>query len=630
VPRDAYREQLDQAVQEMRSLGAALDWLFAPYEIDQRTYPNSAGAVLRIAASIAADIEECVAALRDELREDAAFPRLRFVLEPEPGWRPGEWRCVQAGRGLLNLCVGIRAWSISLEREACAMGVPWNEVERVGEGDKVRLAEAWAQLRTEYDWVDSAEKGLWSADGPDEHNWTWERWATAGGSLLGLVLRLSELAIHLLKGEVERISTPAALRPSAGADTESGCGSPWSDDDRAEKTYISADDFEAKERRLSGEVEPRWPTAYPSVRGSMTGGKKPSPAEGPFRGSGYHERLEAAIEGPNADIKWRALVASMPHVYVRKIKDKPPLIWGGWEKPPPGLRSANAEEGRFRSPHALTLDEVRRVYNAVAFANRRGKVMNASLTLAWFMLPGVDQIKQAKADEAFRHKLKQWFDSRHELSSSAREALFVYVQENPTGERFHTHLLLHLPTEMIERFKAYLPAAVAQTARTIAGVRGGDLPEGLHKARVRRHDRHALHSQWIRYHYVTKGADPETSLTGVGPCKYYVGDVMRFTHRDPGPVVKGRRLRVGASGALGPTEQSREALGFRSLLDEQIRSGVLDVRALFSDHYLREFNGEAVTEPYPPPTRAALVSPFKAVGKLHNDGLLARRLGRLI
>ncbi|MBI0436084.1 hypothetical protein D9598_19940 [Roseomonas sp. KE0001] len=334
------------------------------------------------------------------------------------------------------------------------------------------------------------------------------------------------------------------------------------DDDDEPRTEAA---IAARDRRYAGWPEPERRTRFR-----------------PTSGSSLDEALERGVFGADEEAYRSAWVPTDPRIYEDK-RGMPRRVYLG---PQPAPRTEPD------ITHALSARHVRRIYNAAAFANRTGYILNAKLTVAWFLLEGMNPAEQLRCFGSYYKKLKQWFRDQSAArvpDAADREPRIIHVHENPGGASFHTHFALAVPETMMADFRG---AAQGMMARLV-GSHGleGDRLKRLVKAEVRRPDRDACVGQWFWLHYMLKGANHAELLVDPGPglCRR-LGDVLAYRYEDPGPMPGCER--VGVTEALGAEAQDEfaDARGrrFGSLWDAQLMSGEIDVRWLYSDYYLRQ------------------------------------------
>ena len=136
-----------------------------------------------------------------------------------------------------------------------------------------------------------------------------------------------------------------------------------------------------------------------------------------------------------------------------------------------------------------------RLYDAVAFANTRGWVMNTELTMT-FHTP---DDKALATFQDFMKRFRSWCDYKD------IPCVAIYVWERPTNAPLHVHMQMFIPNEWHYAAKMWLPK---MTQKGIASCR----------PRVRRTA--STTNQWAWFRYLFKGLDPrvidpvsETSLT---------------------------------------------------------------------------------------------------------------------
>lgn len=151
-----------------------------------------------------------------------------------------------------------------------------------------------------------------------------------------------------------------------------------------------------------------------------------------------HAVIEAADAEPQPNSNWRP-----PRNYRNKqagIIRTGPLA--GYPRRPLPDRAAS-----------LSLDQVRDLVNAVAFADASGCALNATLAVTWplsalFSEPKWSELQTALLDRLTRH-----------LRRRGVETAFVWTRERQTGTGAHTHIMLHLgrkPTAVCEDLLAYI------------------------------------------------------------------------------------------------------------------------------------------------------------------------------
>jgi len=195
------------------------------------------------------------------------------------------------------------------------------------------------------------------------------------------------------------------------------------------------------------------------------------------------------------------------------------------------------------------------IMDGVSYFNfEYGKVLTTHIVLASGQTGIVDHDKASERIWKLLHRVRKWFARR------GQEAFFVFVHENSARHGFHTHLLLHVGSDVLPKFMKWFPKAVEC-------LWGSPLPDNLLHIR-HRHQRNFSHQimlQWIWVRYLLKGIKPELGLvnpiTGeVKPAR----EVLRLRPR-PGGLVLCRK-RAGVSSNIG--RRARDKAGYRSLFDQ--------------------------------------------------------------
>jgi hypothetical protein len=109
-------------------------------------------------------------------------------------------------------------------------------------------------------------------------------------------------------------------------------------------------------------------------------------------GDGPWATMVRATVGHDAKSHRHAVMSSDPRIFGSKRRSRTRDFY----QPP-----ATAPDYRY----ALPFSDVVRLYNAVAYANRRGVVLNARITVSWFLLKDCSAKECARYFEAFKKKL---------------------------------------------------------------------------------------------------------------------------------------------------------------------------------------------------------------------------------
>lgn len=209
-------------------------------------------------------------------------------------------------------------------------------------------------------------------------------------------------------------------------------------------------------------------------------------------------------------------------------------------------------------------------YNATAFANRLGLVLNVHVTILWDQV-GLPHDGQVSAGLVrWTGELRKWCAAR------GYRCCYVYAHERSRRHGLHTHLLTSIPYRNRAQFMQW---SVAYLAR-MSGLER--LSKSAICVRHRRED--DTERQWLWFNYIMKGGDYSIGVRDASDRRliHALGDLTTCRHR-PGGIVRCRR-RVGVSRNLDiEARRSFGSDGFRSLFDE----GVSDRGQLYTDLYLR-------------------------------------------
>jgi hypothetical protein len=320
-------------------------------------------------------------------------------------------------------------------------------------------------------------------------------------------------------------------------------------------------------------------------------------------GNSERARVWHAVMGPSEEelaAHYEAeLQRAYPDRYVRKMRRRP--------RGP----SSSADE------RLISVRQFRELYNAVAFANLQGAILDTHITVSWSMLGFEDdsQISHALQLGLIKHA-REW--SRHKEDPLGRPFCWIYAHERGAKLGLHTHLLLFIPVELRPKFDAWLRTRVRKLARR------RPLPneKAVHISRVRSDRHRQLWHQWRQLGYLMKSVDPAATLP-VWPgtsATVPLTDLVCWDHEGPGEV--NCKLRVGIADELRATARSRAQ--YRSLLDW----GVTDVRLLYSDWDYREWEWSQQEERAAEldPETAALLAGRVAAERAKADEEFGRRV----
>ena len=94
----------------------------------------------------------------------------------------------------------------------------------------------------------------------------------------------------------------------------------------------------------------------------------------------------------------------------------------------------------------MTVKQFKTLYNAIAFANRTGRVINCHITINWGLF-GLSNHKAAQeALETFINRYRSFHN--HHKADKIAFPIWVYVHECSVESGMHTHLLMHVPDHL--------------------------------------------------------------------------------------------------------------------------------------------------------------------------------------
>ncbi|MDP3870403.1 hypothetical protein [Phenylobacterium sp.] len=186
------------------------------------------------------------------------------------------------------------------------------------------------------------------------------------------------------------------------------------------------------------------------------------------------------------------------------------------------------------------------IYAAADFAYAHGLYFNTTATVAWRLLgdEGPEAVQQRLT--VLLKAQRDWFDQRRLPHS------WIYCHEVGPTVGLHTHFVLAIPGSREGWPDLTLRA---DFRRWMTGWPARQLGRAAPRAvRVRGPAKQTPWLHWLLTHYLLKGYDPavivRTGRDSPSGRPTYLGDLIAFPWRDPGPVALSGR--VGVSSALGP------------------------------------------------------------------------------
>lgn len=196
----------------------------------------------------------------------------------------------------------------------------------------------------------------------------------------------------------------------------------------------------------------------------------------------------------------------------------------------------------------LTLLELLRFANGIAFAKQIGLPLNTHITVTWNRAPGFSLKVWSERETRLRQALGRWLERR------GVQAVSAYVRENCRGRGPHTHLLIHLPQDRWHELAAELHPFLLRSGgfHWDNGVRITGDARGT-PGMVTWRQTTGL------FRYLAKGIDPK-ALVLLGTEPVFLSDLLGVR---PEPLATVALKRVGTCEALGP--KARKAAGWKEL-----------------------------------------------------------------
>ncbi|MGY3472274.1 hypothetical protein [Bradyrhizobium ottawaense] len=154
---------------------------------------------------------------------------------------------------------------------------------------------------------------------------------------------------------------------------------------------------------------------------------------------------------------WPHLVGPLPFKPPPGYTPRRPMVNPFWPAPPKMKGSA------------LTGDDVRRVYNAIAYALWQGVILNTHIVIVWSMM-NLSEESGVEILGAYLHEAGKWLrcEGGPRGKKSARsvrtktDLRYVYVHESVAQRGFHSHILIHLPPTLKREFEAWSRSALSR------------------------------------------------------------------------------------------------------------------------------------------------------------------------
>lgn len=537
------------------------------FELSRGVRPQSVAAVLRAGRHLGAELDAAARVIGRLSRTGGAQSddEARVAaMEREIGVE-----CNECARKLEGICIALRAWAEAADPEAEASRVLKEWVPVIGLNNKEQR-----ELHIELARLLNGPVG-----------------AVPDGSIRMAVVELSGAA------------AVAARRVAAAAcEAIELLGMHVSRFGRLQLRHDPAEFADDDKPRTEAEMAARsfWQSGnmWLATGSHMAGTKKDGREDHPVQGSGLWAEMVRATVGHNRRQHAQAVLAADPRFFGVKRRARTREFYRSPAKTPDYSR-------------AFPDEMVRRLYDAVAFANRCGLVLNARVTVSWFLLEDCDAAECDRLFQRFKKNLVQWLGEKGPPEPGQPWPAFVYVHEAGDKAKYHTHMRVAVPPALAADFREEVRGALR---KVIAPRPWPKLPKtkrgGSAEFVVSRVSGLAVHDparrrpmtkdQWVSLGYLLKGADPRRVLMRREDGQLVtVGNLLEWEYEDPGAPWRGKPF--SPSEALGPAARQRfrdkDGKPFVSLLERQIRDGNIDVRELYSDWYLAQALGRAAAEP---------------------------------
>lgn len=301
----------------------------------------------------------------------------------------------------------------------------------------------------------------------------------------------------------------------------------------------------------SGDMGYRYGEHYPSVGGCTLAGQVWLAAMGSTR------RIHEEARAQSATDPWRVRIYEDKIRAARKRRRMRELDARKY-----GVSEITLADPDVLPRHMKPADFVN-LYSGVAYANTKGAVFNAHLTINWRDLgQTADAAAESRLYRKFIQQYTEW--CRHKDI----DCIWIYSNESSSTVGLHTHFLTSIPDAWLEQFKKF----VGKRMRKIN--RNATPPPHAFKVSAPRGQN--IQRQWVRVQYLCKGVDPNAQLQHAnGSDKVFVADLIRFGYESPGDVTCKRRCGISHN----IDSKARDRDGYRSPMER----GLLNVSTLYGN-----------------------------------------------
>ncbi len=234
-------------------------------------------------------------------------------------------------------------------------------------------------------------------------------------------------------------------------------------------------------------------------------------------------------------------------------------------------------------PTHISKEQLIDLYSAVSFANGFGAAMNVHVIIHWGNLGYLSHIEAAKSlQDDFFDSLREWYNynnwechDKHGIEHP-HELYWIYSHECSRTSAFHTHILLAIPEELREKFRAWVKQRVKTLSKRTPEEKKNDAKDKTKGVvKIVCPPSHPIKRQWIFFQYICKGLDPKASVTIPAYEKTVpMADLLQFYYQNPGVI--NCKNRIGYSRNLSRKQRAKH--GFLSFMER----GNFDRRILYS------------------------------------------------
>ncbi len=222
---------------------------------------------------------------------------------------------------------------------------------------------------------------------------------------------------------------------------------------------------------------------------------------------------------------------------------------------------------------SVSVLQFQKAYRAVAFANCMGLMMNTAVDIAWSTAGVEGDLAVTARQRDLLDALRRWCDR------NGLPAAWIWVLEQGPKLGLHSHILMHVPDEHVDKFRQYATVTLSRlVVKRLANTKASKTLLIAHRWG------NQITPQWLRFKYMMKGLTADSQL----PARDEFENAIKFSERvavRPKPQGQVRVKRLGVSRALDHAACKSWA-ALNDFPSTQIRR---DFEELYDDRYLRWF-----------------------------------------